>query len=103
MSVLQSETPAGRSLSPLPDYLIPFLTDIHVNADHVILVYSQAKLLDNSTMTRPGFGPDVLGGSLPMFHLFSQRSKHEYFRAPSGQSAKAGLFLWRVMSPFFFS
>ncbi len=102
MSVLQSETPAGRSLSPLPDYLAPFFADIHVHTDYVILVYSQAKQSDNSAMARPGFGPDVLDESLPMFHFFSQRPLHAYFRAPGGQSAKAGLFLCGVMSPFFF-
>lgn len=101
MSVLQSETPAGRSLSLLPDYLAFFLSDIHVHTDYAILVYSQAKQLDNSAMARPGFGPDVLDWSLPMFHFFSQRPLRTYFQAPGGQSAKAGLFLWRVMSPFF--
>jgi len=53
-------------------------------------------------MAGPGFGPDVLGRSLPIFHFFSQRPLHTYSWAPDGQTAKAGLFLWRVMHPLFF-
>lgn len=32
----------------------------------------------------------------------SQRPLHTYLWAPDGQTAKTGLFLWRVMNPFFF-